>query len=110
LQFETHAILYRRLADIAARIKSALSEDDAQALMGLAGEHRDLMDKLKRMGLSPDTKLFKLVEETRKQVYEVIAEIGQKRDELVQQLVMFEKKKIVLAAYTGNNKPKMAFI
>jgi hypothetical protein len=110
LQSETHAVLCRRIGDITDRIKSALSVDDAKALMELVGEHRDVMDKLKQMGLSRDTRIYKQVEETRKQVYEVIAEIGKKRDELVQQIIGFEKKKKVSAAYARNKKSNVAFI
>ena len=107
MQSETHAILYGRLAVISDQIKCALGEDDAQALMGLAGEHRDVMAKLKRVGLSRDIRLYKRVEEAQKQIYEVIAEIGQKRAEVREQLLQFEKKKRVSAAYALNKKAKL---
>jgi hypothetical protein len=107
LKSETHAILYGRLAVISDQIKSALGEDDAQALMGLTGEHRDVMAKLKRIGLSRDIRLYKRVEETQKQVNEVIAEIGQKRNEVREQLLQFEKRKRVSAAYALNKKTKL---
>jgi hypothetical protein len=104
LQSETHETLYRSLADITVRIKSALGENDARAIIGLAEEHRDVMDSLKRAGLSQDAGLFDRVKETRDQVHEIVAEIGNQRDELGRQLVLFAKKKMVLSAYAGNLK------
>jgi hypothetical protein len=102
LQSETHKTLYRSLADITVRVKVALGEDGAETLMGLAGEHREVMDKLNREGLSQDIGLLDLIKETREQVYEVVVEIGNQRDELGRQLVMFGKKKKVSAAYARN--------
>ena len=110
MQSETHETLYRNLADITARIKSALGENDARAIIGLAEEHRDVMDSLKRAGLSPDAGLLDRVKETRDQVHEVVAKIHKQRDELGRQLVMFERKKRVSAAYAGNRLPVMAVI
>ncbi|MEA1945815.1 MAG: hypothetical protein U9N83_00765 [Thermodesulfobacteriota bacterium] len=110
MQSETHETLYRSLADITARIKSALGENDARAFIGLAEEHRDVMYSLKRAGLSQDAGLIDLVKETRDQVHEVVVEIDKQRDELCRQIVMFERKKRVSAAYTGNRLPVMAFI
>jgi hypothetical protein len=102
LQSEIHETLYRSLADISVRVKAALGEDDAETLMGLAGEHREVMDKLGRAGLSRDAGLLDLIKETHEQVYEVVSELGNQRDELGRQLVMFGKKKRVSAAYAGN--------
>lgn len=99
MQSETHETLYRSLADITVRVKAALGEDDAETLMGLAGEHREVMDKLDRAGLSRDTGLLDLIKETHDQVYEIAAEIGSRRDELGRQLAMSGKKKRVSAAY-----------
>ena len=110
MQSETHETLYRSLADITARLKSVVGENDARALIGLAEEHRDVMDSLKRAGLSQDAGLLDRIEETRDQVHEVLAEIGKQRDELCRQLVMFERKKRVSAAYVGNRLPVMAVI
>ena len=72
MQSEAHANLYRSLADITVRIKSALGEGDARALMGLTGERRDVIAKLDQGGLSKDTGLLDLIEETRDRVYEVL--------------------------------------
>jgi len=102
LQPETHETLYRSLADINVSVKAALCEDDAEMLMGLAGEHREVIDKLDRAGLSQDTGLLDVIKETRDQVYEIVAEIGNQRDELGRQLVMFGKKKRLSAAYARN--------
>jgi len=110
LRSETHETSYRNLADITVRVKAALGEDDAEMLVGLAGEHRDVMDKLNRAGLSRDAGLLYLVKETRDQIHEVVAEIDKQRDELCRQLVMFERKKRVSAAYAGNRLPVMAVI
>lgn len=102
MQPETHETLYRSLLNITARVKSALVEDDAQTLMQLAGEHREVMDKLDQGGLSQDPGLFDLVEETRDRVYEIVAEIGTQRDEVGRQLVMFGNRKRASAAYARN--------
>jgi len=103
LQSKTHETLYRSLLDITARVKRALGEDDAQALMRLAGEHRNVMVRLNQAGLSQDTELLDLVKEASDQVHEVVAEIGRERDEVGRQLVMFEKKKRVSSAYAKNS-------
>jgi hypothetical protein len=110
LQSETHEILYRSLGDITARINSAVGENDARAIIGLAEGHRDVMESLKRAGLSQDAGLFDRVKETRDQVHALVAEIEKQRDELGRQLVMFERKKRVSAAYAGNRLPIMAVI
>ena len=110
MQSETHETLYRSLADITAGINSALGENNARSIIGLAEEHRDVMDSLKRAGLSQDAGLLDRVKETRDQVYELVAEIDKQRDELGRQLVMFERKKRVSAAYAGNGFPVMAVI
>ena len=102
MQSETHESLYRSLSDISDRVKAALGEDDAETLMGLAEKHREVMDKLDQAGLSRDTGLLDLIKEARDQVYEVAAEIGNRRDELGRQLVMFGKKKRASAAYARN--------
>ena len=99
---DTHETLYRSLADITLRVKAALGEDDAETLMGLAREHREVMDKLNRAGLSQGAGLLDLIKEARDQVYEVAAELGNRRDELGRQLVMFGKKKGAFAAYARN--------
>jgi len=110
LQSETHETLYRRLADITDRTQFALDQDDFQVLMGLLQEHRDVMGKINRAGLSRDTNLMKLIEELNKQVQEVVQEIAKRRKELGRQLIMFEKKKKVSAAYAGAMLPIMAII
>ena len=99
LQPETHEALYKSLADIAVRVKAALGENDVEMLASLAGEHREVMDKLDRAGLSQDAGLLDLINETRDRVCEIVAEIGSRRDELGQQLMMFGKKKKGFAAY-----------
>ncbi|MBW2641744.1 MAG: hypothetical protein JRE10_16780 [Deltaproteobacteria bacterium] len=110
MQSETHETLYRRLADITDRTQFALDQDDFQVLMGLLQEHRDVMGKINRAGLSRDTNLMKLIEELNKQVQEVVQEIAKRRKELGRQLIMFEKKKKVSAAYAGAMLPIMAII
>jgi hypothetical protein len=101
LQPETHETLYRNLANITAKVKAALNEDDVETLMGLAGEHREVMDKLNRAGLSRDTGLLDLIKDAHDRVSEVVVEIGKRRDELGRQLVMAGKSKKVTAAYAG---------
>ena len=110
MQSEIHKTLYRRLADITVRVKATLAENDARALMGLAAEHRDVMDKLDRAGISRDPGLLEMVKKTHDQVTLAIVEIGRQRDELGLQLGMLAKKKMVSAAYAGNKKTRTAFI
>jgi folate-binding Fe-S cluster repair protein YgfZ len=102
LQSETHETLYRRLSDIAVRVKATLGEDDAETLAGLAGEHSEVMDKLSRAGISQDPGLLEMAKKTHDQVNLVIAEIRRQRNELSRQLVMFGKKKRVSGAYARN--------
>jgi hypothetical protein len=78
--------------------------------MGLLREHRDVMGKINRAGLSRDINLLKLMEELSKQVQEVIQEIGRRREDLGRQLIVFEKKKKVSAVYTGAMLPIMTMI
>ncbi len=104
MQSETHETLYRSLADITDRVKATLDKNDAGALTGLAEEHKKVMDKLDRTGISKDPGLFDMVKETQDQVNQVIAEIGRQRDELGRQLAQFNTKRIVSTAYTGINK------
>ena len=110
MQSETHETLYGTLAEITARIKSALGENDAHALIGLAEEHRNVMDLLKGAGLSRDAGLLDRVKEARDQVHEVVAKIHKQRDELSRQLVRFERKKKVSAAYVGSGLSVMSVI
>ena len=102
MQSETHETLYRSLADITFRVKATLGEDDARALMGLAGEHRDVMDKLKQAGISQDPGLLEMVKKTNDQVNLAIIEIRRQRDELGGQLGMLEKQKTAFTAYARN--------
>jgi tetrahydromethanopterin S-methyltransferase subunit G len=110
LQSETYETLYGRLADITHRTKFALGQDDSQALMGLLREHREVMGKINRAGLSRDFNLLKRIEELHKQVQEVVEEIVKRRKDLGRQLIMVEKKKKVSAAYAGAMLPIMTMI
>jgi Skp family chaperone for outer membrane proteins len=110
LQSETHETLYKCLADITHRTQFALAQDDFQALTAMLREHREVMGDLNRAGLSQDINLLKLSEELHKQVQEVVQEIAKRQKELGRQLIMFEKKKKVSAAYAGAMLPIMAII
>ena len=110
MQSDTHETLYGRLADITHRTKFTLGQNDFQALTALLREHREVMGDLNRAGLSRDIDLLKLVEELQKQVQKVVQEIAKRRKELGRQLIMFEKKKKVSAAYAGSMLPIMAII
>ena len=110
MRSDTHETLYGRLADITHRTRFALDQDDFQALTVLLREHRKVMTDLNRAGLSRDTYLLKLIEELNKQVQEMVEEIGKRRKELGRELIMFEKKKKVSAAYAGAMLPIMAII
>lgn len=110
MRSESHETLYTRLSDIIHRSKFALDQDDFQALMGLLREHRNVMGDLNRAGLSRDIKIVNLVEKMHKQVQELVEEIAKRRKDLGRQLLMFEKKKKVSAAYAGAMLPIMAII
>ena len=110
MQSETQEALYKSLADITHRTKFALGQDNFGELMGLLKEHSDVMGKINRAGLSRNTNLLKLIEEIYKQVQEVVQKIAKRRKELGRELIMFEKKKKVSAAYAGTMLPIMAVI
>lgn len=99
---ENHKTLYKNLADIAARVSNAFAEYDAPALMGLAAEHKNAMDKLRQAGMSQDPGLLEQVKKTHDRINLAIAEIRRQRDELGRQLGMREKKKTVSAVYAKN--------
>ena len=100
---ETHTALYQRLTDITGRVTTALEENDTLALMGLATEHRSAMNLLRQADLSQEAELLHPAEKMRDQVHKALEKITKQRDELCRQLVMFEKKKKVSAAYAGNS-------
>jgi hypothetical protein len=102
--------LYRRLEDITVRIGSVLGENDARAITGLTEEHRCVMDSIKQAGLTQDPGLLDRIKETYDQVHKVISEIDKRRDELCGQLVKFERKKKVAAAYAGDRLSIMSVI
>ena len=110
MQSKTHEILYRNLSNITDRVNCALEENDVRAIIGLAEEHRDVMNSLKRGGACQDTGLINRAKETLDQVQEVMAKIKKQRDELGWQLMVFERKKKVSAAYSGNRFSVMAVI
>jgi len=103
LPSETHTALYQRLTDITGRVTTALEENDTLALMGLATEHRSAMNLLRQAGLSQEAELLHHAGKTLDRVHKALEKITEQRDELCRQLVMFEKKKKVSAAYTGNS-------
>ena len=110
MQSESYEALYGHLENITLRTRFALDQDDFKELMSLLQEQRDVMGKLDRAGLSRDTNLLKPIEELRNLVREVVEEIAKRRKELGRQLIMFEKKKKVSAAYAGAILPIMAII
>ena len=110
MQSETHETLHRRLSEITDQTRFALGQDDFRELMRLLKEHREVMGKINRAGLSRDNNLLKLIEEVHKQVQEVVQKIAKRRKELGRELILFEKKKKVSAAYAGSRLPIMAII
>lgn len=110
MQSESYEALYGYLENITLRTRFALGQDDFKELMSLLQEQRDVMGKLDRAGLSQDTNLLKPIEELRNLVRAVVEEIAKRRKELGRQLIMFEKKKKVSAAYAGAILPIMAII
>lgn len=102
MQSETHETLYRILADHADRVRGSLVATNPRTLAALAGEHRDLMERLYRAGKCQDPGLLELLEKTHKQLNRVTAEIRRQRDKLGRQLGMFGKQKKAAAAYTRN--------
>lgn len=99
---ETHKTLYKTLADVALRVKSTIDDNDPAALLALAGEHRNIMDKIRQAGISQDPELLDQVIKTRDQINLAMTAIKRQRDELGRQLGMNEKKKTVSAVYAKN--------
>ena len=97
-----HESLFRRLRDITARVKAALRDEDTEALERLALEHKTVMDKLNQAGLSTNAGLIDMVKEVSDEVREVIAEIGNRRDEIGRELVLFGQRKKAAYAYARN--------
>ncbi len=102
MQSKPHESLFKRLHDITARVKAALRDEDVEALERLALEHKTVMDKLNQGGLSTNGDLMGMVREVSDEVHEVIGEIGKRRDEVAQQLLLFRKRKKVAYAYAKN--------
>ncbi len=102
MQSKPHESLFKRLHDITARVKAALRDEDVEALERLALEHKTVMDKLNQGGLSTNGDLMGMVREVSDEVHEVIGEIGKRRDEVAQQLLLFRKRKKVACAYAKN--------
>ena len=103
MQSKPHESLFKRLHDITATVKTALRDQDTEALKRLALEHKTVMDKLLNQdGLSTNVDLIDMVREVGDEVHEVIAEIAKRRDEIAQQLLLFGKRKKVTYAYARN--------
>lgn len=102
MQSKPHESLFKRLHDITARVKTALRDQDTEALKRLALEHKTVMDKLNQDGLSTNVDLVDMAREVGDEVHEVIAEIAKRRDEIAQQLLLFGKRKKVAYAYARN--------
>ena len=99
---ETHKTLYTTLADIALRVTATLEKKDAPALLALAGEHKNIMDKIKQVDMGQDPELLEQVTKTRDQINLAMAAIRRQRDEMGRQLGLNEKKKTVSAVYAKN--------
>lgn len=102
MQSEPHESLFKRLHDIAARVKPALRDEDTEALERLALEQKAVMDKLNQEGLSTNMDLIDMAREVSDEVHEVIAEIGKRRDEIARQLLLVGKRKRMAYAYARN--------
>ncbi len=105
MQSKTHETLYRRLTDISAGVEACLGDDDPDALMGFAQEHRDVMNELRQMGTAQDPIMLEMAETAYDQVTLAIAGIRRQRDKLGRQLGTFEKKRRASVAYTRNMAP-----
>ena len=99
MQSKPHESLFKRVYDITARVKIALRHQDTEALKRLALEHKTVMNKLNQDGLSTNVDLIDMVREVSDEVHEVIAELGKRRDEIAQQLLLLGKRKKVAYAY-----------
>jgi uncharacterized protein YcaQ len=102
LQSKPHESLFKRLHDITARVKPALRDEDTEALERLALEQKVVMDKLNQEGLCTNMDLIDMVRELSDEVDEVIVEIGRRRDEIAQQLLLAGKRKRMAYAYARN--------
>ncbi len=99
MQSKPHESLFKRLHDITARVKTALRDQDTEALKRLALECQTVMNKLNQDGFSTNVDLIHMVREVNDEVHEVIAELGKRRDEIAQQLLLLGKRKKVAYAY-----------
>ena len=102
MQSKPHESLFKRLHNITARVKTALRDQDTEALKRLALECKTVMNRLNQDGLSTNVDLIHMVREVSDEVHEVIAEIGKRRDEIAQQILLFGKRKKVAYAYARN--------
>ena len=102
MQFERHKSQLERLRNITARVKSALLDGNIELVERLALEHKIVMNKLNREGLSTNVALIDLVKEARDEVGGVMAEIAKRRDKLGRQLVTMGKGKKMACAYARN--------
>ena len=82
MPLDSHEMLYRKLADIADRVRFALKETDPDELALLAEEHETIVKELQQAGISPDERLLGMLQALGRQVSEVITEIQQCQHEI----------------------------
>jgi hypothetical protein len=96
---EPHEVLYHRLRDITARVKTAVDRNDLDTLPGLVQEHEEVMAALQKAGVSKDHGLLSQVTELSDQVQEVVIGLRARKDEIGQQLKATGIKKKLDKAY-----------
>lgn len=99
MQSEPHEDLLKKLSDITKEVKNALETNDTQSFPSLTKEHKNVMNALKKAGLSRDPQLFELVKEIRDQVHEVVKKMESRRRETAEELNAIGNKKKLAAAY-----------
>lgn len=93
-----HETLYRRLEDVTADAREALSRDDFQKLPGIIEAQQSVMTALGEAGDCTDAGLIPLITRVRDDVNHVQQKIGEKSAEIREALgVMANKRKITKA-------------
>lgn len=99
MKFEPQEMLYRKLANITAGVRSALMKDDIEALNRLAEKHKVVMNELENAGFSRDPQLRGLVHAIKHQVQEVVIEMERRRDKTRRELKAHANRRKLARAY-----------
>ena len=96
--------LLRRLQEVVEKTAAALDSMDLNLLGDLMQEHKGIMTALRKQGDCRENDMLKLMENINNRIKGVGQTIRQRRDEICEQLVMAERKKLAVAVYTNDNR------